>query len=71
MTEAEKLADKLDDCGIDPEEAKAWVSRVQAEAVRRERNRVVAILDTQIENGLIISPNAVRDIFGLPRNSSE
>lgn len=71
MTEAEKLADKLDDCGIDSEEAKAWVSRVQAEAVQKERERVKKVLDRLDSNGVIMSPNAHRDIIGLPRRTSE
>jgi hypothetical protein len=71
MSEAEQLADKLDDCGIEPEEAKAWVARVQAEAVQKERERVKKILDQLDSNGTIMSPNAHRDILGLPRRTSE
>lgn len=71
MTEAEQLIEKLDDCGLGYEEAKAWVSRVQAEAVREERERVKKILDQLDSNGTIMSPNAHRDILGLPRRTSE
>jgi len=46
MSQAEMLANRLDDFGLSREEAKDWVSQVQGEAVLRERARIRKLIDT-------------------------
>lgn len=70
QSDAESMAARLTDLGFSYEDAKKWVWQVQGEAVLRERARVKKALDQFLDNGVIISENAYKDILGIPRNAS-